>query len=76
MKGFIEVTPVYYDEDAEEYVNSEYSCLININHIYEIRGSTIYYNHYNDIFNKNQSYVLCAETYEEIIAKIREAING
>lgn len=74
MKGFIEVTPQYYDEDAEKYVSCEYSCLININHICEIRENTIYYNYSDDIFNKNQSYVLCAETYEEIIEKIREAI--
>lgn len=76
MKGFIEVTPQYYDEDAEKYLNSECSCLININNICQVRGSTIYYDYSNDIFNKNQSYVYCAETYEEIKAKIKEAING
>ncbi len=76
MKGFIEVTLQYYDEDAGEYVNSGCSCLVNINRICEVRNNIIYYNYNNDFFNKNQSYVSCVETYEEIKEKIKEAIDG
>ena len=75
MKGFIEVTPQYYDEDAGKYVSSGCSCLINIKHIREVRKNTIIYNYNNDTF-KNQSYVSCVETYEEIKEKIKEAIDG
>lgn len=76
MKGFIEVTPQYYDEDAGEYVSSGYSCLVNIKRICEVRKNIIYYNYNNDFFNKNQSYVSCVESYEEIKEKIKEAIDG
>ena len=76
MKGFIEVTPQYYDETTGDYVSSGYSCLVNINRICEVRKNIIYYHYNNELFNKNQSYVSCVETYEEIKEKIKEAING
>ena len=76
MKGFIEVTPQYFDEDTCEYVSSGHSCLVNINRICEVRKNTIYYNYNNDLFNKKQSYVSCVESSEEIKEKIKEAIDG
>lgn len=68
MKGFIEVTPQYYRRDIGKYVNSEYSCLINVKHIREIRKNMIYY------ISDNNTFVPCAETYEEIKEKIKEAV--
>lgn len=63
MKGFIEVT------DKEETMH-----LINIKHIEEVMNSTIYL----DVVNPDsieQDHIFCEESYEEIKAKIAEAVG-
>ena len=63
MKGFIEV----HDKDGREI-------LLNIQHIVEVRGNSIYS---DDIppFATDYPYILCRECYEEIRDKIMEAAN-
>lgn len=63
MKGFIEVT----DEQRTKH-------LINIRHIEEVVNSTIYL----DVINPHcdeQDRIICEESYEEIKAKIAEAVG-
>lgn len=63
MKGFIEVMAT----DGRKR-------LLNINHIEEVIGSTIYLDVVNpDAFE--QDHVKCEESYEEIKAKIAEAVG-
>ena len=63
MKGFIEVT----DERKTKH-------LINIRHIEEVTNSMIYLDVVNpDAFE--QDHVKCEESYEEIRAKIAEAVS-
>lgn len=63
MKGFIEVM----ETDGRER-------LLNINHIEEVINSTIYL----DVIIPNcdeQDHIFCEESYEEIKAKIAEAVG-
>ena len=63
MKGFIDVT----DERGTKH-------LINIRHIEEVMNSTIYL----DVVNPHcdeQDHIFCVESYEEIKAKISEAVG-
>lgn len=63
MKGFIEVTS-----------ECEVKHLINIRHIEEVVNQTIYL----DVVNPDcdeQDHIFCEESYEEIKAKIAEAVG-
>lgn len=63
MKGFIEITA----KDGRKH-------LLNINRIEEIIDSTIYL----DVVNPHcdeQDFIFCEESYEEIKAKIAEAVD-
>lgn len=64
MNGFIELTNEYNE-----------SCLVNIRHIELVFGSTVFFDLVLDD-SGHQSFIECRESYEEIKAKIAEALKG
>ena len=65
IKGFIEV------HDAQ---NDNLTVLVNIRHIIDVRGNVIYM---DDALptSTDYPYTACAEEYEEIKQKIKEAVG-